>query len=554
MPSRTSSSSASAAARRVLAVSHENPDADTLGADLGVVHLVEALGGVADPVCTDPVAAAVRLPDRRRPLPDRPRSRRADYDLLVISDCGSLERVGAVAARHADLFARLPRVVIDHHASNRGRRRRRLDRPERGRDVRDGRRSSRPGSASRSTRRTARWPTALMAGIVMDTATFAHPNATPRTLAVSAALVEAGAPLSDISRRLYRTKPDAQLRLFGRVLDRLESADDGRIVWSSLTDADIAATGAAARRTREGIIDLLVPGRGGRGRDPVQGGRQGDPDQRPDQARRRRRDGPDRRGSVAAGTPARPAPRSRRRSTRRGRAVLAEASRLVAALGSLTRGALVARPRARRHPRRRQAGRPDVARHRRAGPASWPPRSGSVTAARSTRSPRASCRSSWATRRASSSTTWATARRYRATVCFGASSTTDDLEGELTPVRRHRRRRARRSRRRSPGLTGTISQRPPAYSAIKVGGRRAYAHGPRRRDGRARRARGHDPRARPRRRGTAPTRDRPIAIIDVACSAGHLHPRARPRPRREPRERRLPRRADADRVGTVHAG
>jgi nanoRNase/pAp phosphatase (c-di-AMP/oligoRNAs hydrolase) len=51
-----------------------------------------------------------------------------------------------------------------------------------------------------------------MAGIVMDTATFAHPNATPRTLAVSPALVEAGAPLPEISRRLYRSKPDAQLR------------------------------------------------------------------------------------------------------------------------------------------------------------------------------------------------------------------------------------------------------------------------------------------------------------------------------------------------------
>ena len=38
---------------------------------------------------------------------------------------------------------------------------------------------------------------ALMAGVVMDTATFAHSNATPRTLIVSAALVEAGAPLSD---------------------------------------------------------------------------------------------------------------------------------------------------------------------------------------------------------------------------------------------------------------------------------------------------------------------------------------------------------------------
>src|SRR5438045_5708650 len=96
--------------------------------------------------------------------------------------------------------------------------------------------------------------TELMAGIVMDTATFAHPNATPRTLAVSAALVEAGAPLSDISRRLYRSKPDAQLKLFGRVLDRLETVDDGRIVWSSVSDADYAATGAK-RPDSEGIID-----------------------------------------------------------------------------------------------------------------------------------------------------------------------------------------------------------------------------------------------------------------------------------------------------------
>jgi phosphoesterase RecJ-like protein len=96
-----------------------------------------------------------------------------------------------------------------------------------------------------------------MSGIVMDTATFAHPNATPRTLAVSAALIEAGAPLSDISRRLYRTKPDEQLRLFGRVLDRLETAAGGRIVHSSLFDADLEATGAIAPHS-EGIIDLLA--------------------------------------------------------------------------------------------------------------------------------------------------------------------------------------------------------------------------------------------------------------------------------------------------------
>ncbi len=42
-------------AKRVLAVSHENPDADTLGASLGVARLVEAMGGTVDLVCTDPV-------------------------------------------------------------------------------------------------------------------------------------------------------------------------------------------------------------------------------------------------------------------------------------------------------------------------------------------------------------------------------------------------------------------------------------------------------------------------------------------------------------------
>jgi phosphoesterase RecJ-like protein len=241
-------------ARRVLAVSHENPDADTLGASLGVSYLVAATGGATDLVCTDPVPPLYGfIPgvDRFRTDPDLD----ATYDLLVISDCGSLDRVGEVGVRHAELFGRLPRVVIDHHASNQAAADGDWIDPNAaatcemvallagrlgvGLDAADGALAS-----------------ALMAGIVMDTATFAHPNATPRTLAVSAALVEAGAPLSDISRRLYRTKPDAQLKLFGRVLDRLESSDDGRIVWSSLTEADLLSTGAD-RALGEGLIDLL---------------------------------------------------------------------------------------------------------------------------------------------------------------------------------------------------------------------------------------------------------------------------------------------------------
>jgi phosphoesterase RecJ-like protein len=243
------------AARNALVVSHENPDADTLGAALGVCVILEACGARATAVSTDPVPplyAFLAGVERFRTDPDPAET----YDILVLVDCGSAERVGAVAQRHPELFATLPRVIIDHHASNS-----------------DGGAADwiEPGSAATCemvTLLAARLgvplgtgdgalAAALMAGIVMDTATFAHPNATPRTLAVSSALVGAGAPLSDISRRLYRTKPDAQLRLFGRVLDRLQTSPDGRVVWSTLTNADYPATGSI-RAHSEGIIDLLA--------------------------------------------------------------------------------------------------------------------------------------------------------------------------------------------------------------------------------------------------------------------------------------------------------
>ncbi len=242
------------AARTVLVVSHENPDADTLGAGLGIARLVEERGGRATTVCSDPV------PELYAFLPGIERFRTdpepgLDYDLLVVVDCGSLDRVGPVRHRHAALFAGLARMVVDHHVSNDG------DAPT---DWIDPTAAATCEMVALIADRLdvpllaggGSLATVLMAGIVMDTATFAHPNATPRTLAVSAALVDAGAPLSDISRRLYRTKPDAQLRLFGRVLDRLEHDPDGRVIWSSLTDDDLSATGTSAAHS-EGIIDLL---------------------------------------------------------------------------------------------------------------------------------------------------------------------------------------------------------------------------------------------------------------------------------------------------------
>ena len=242
-------------ARQVLAIGHENPDADALGAALAIGMLTEALGGRATVAAADAVPDLYRFLDandtvRTDPEPD------VKYDLIVLCDCGDLSRVGAIRERNAALFASTPLLTLDHHASN----------GASGDLV-----WIDPGAAATCemvallaarlgvplAAAEGRLAAALTAGIVMDTATFAHPNATPRTLQVAAALVEAGAPLSEISRRLYRTKPDAQLALFGRVLGRLQSHADGLVIASTIELADLVATGALPDHS-EGIIDLLA--------------------------------------------------------------------------------------------------------------------------------------------------------------------------------------------------------------------------------------------------------------------------------------------------------
>ena len=109
-------------------------------------------------------------------------------------------------------------------------------------------------------------------------------------------------------------------------------------------------------------------------------------------------------------------------------------------------------------------------------------------------------------------------KAYRATVCLGASSTTDDLDGELTPSTGALPDRAAFEATLATFL-GRQEQRPPDYSAVQVAGRRAYAM-----------ARAGEAVELPSRTVDIKALDvlewddrdpqRPIAIVDVRCSAG----------------------------------
>lgn len=236
-------------ADRISAFCHENPDGDTLGAAIAIAMAAERLGKLAEVVSGDPVPPFLAF------LPGAERVRRApalEPDVAVVVDAGELSRIGPIVTERADWFAQARIVNIDHHVSN----------PGYGAAV-----WIDPAAAATCEMVTELLPelgvaldadlaTALMAGIVQDTHTFAHPNATARTLRVAAQLVEAGAPLAAVNRSIYADKPFSTLALWGLMLAGVERLADGRIVHAAMTAAMLIATGEQPTAS-EGFVDLL---------------------------------------------------------------------------------------------------------------------------------------------------------------------------------------------------------------------------------------------------------------------------------------------------------
>jgi phosphoesterase RecJ-like protein len=235
-------------ASRLTAICHESPDADTLGAATALRLVAERLGATAEVVSGDPVPPFLSFMPRVDEVRSRPQ---LEPDVAVVVD-GTLERTGSVARECGEWLERATVVNIDHHVSN---------------PRADALALVDPDAAATCEMIALLLPelgveldadlaTALLAGIVQDTHTFVHPNATPRTLRVAASLVEAGADLHRINRAVYADKPYATVALWGRMLGGMSERGDGRIVDASMTLEMLADTGAEPTAS-EGFVDLL---------------------------------------------------------------------------------------------------------------------------------------------------------------------------------------------------------------------------------------------------------------------------------------------------------
>jgi phosphoesterase RecJ-like protein len=96
----------------------------------------------------------------------------------------------------------------------------------------------------------------LYAGMITDTGRFQYQAVTAQTLRVAAELRSFAFDHAALARALYEDSSLASLRLTGIALGRLTLVADASVVWTHLTQADLAATGAQLSETDD-LVDAV---------------------------------------------------------------------------------------------------------------------------------------------------------------------------------------------------------------------------------------------------------------------------------------------------------
>jgi phosphoesterase RecJ-like protein len=234
---------------RFLVATHENPDGDALGSMLGATLGLRQLGKDALMY----LAGTMPFPGEYdfMPLQEVLREPPADVGerVLLALDCANEWRIAPepVVIEQAALV-----VDVDHHHDNTRFGSVNLV-------VADASSTAEIASdllAALDVELTPEIAEALYIGLVTDTGRFQYANTTPKALRLAASLVEAGADVHGVFKRVYETVQFAKLKLLARALEHAQVYDGGRVVVSYLVRSDFAEVGAEEPYS-EGIIDFL---------------------------------------------------------------------------------------------------------------------------------------------------------------------------------------------------------------------------------------------------------------------------------------------------------
>jgi len=100
--------------------------------------------------------------------------------------------------------------------------------------------------------------TCLLAGIILESRNFKNPNLVPGTLLAASELISLGARREEIVNHLYRSRSLRSLKLWGKILNNLQTAKKGDLLWSHLSKNDLKDSGAGAEEIGDVMDELLA--------------------------------------------------------------------------------------------------------------------------------------------------------------------------------------------------------------------------------------------------------------------------------------------------------
>lgn len=243
-------STALTATQQVLVIAHVSPDGDTLGAALALGGALAQLGKAVTFTCQDPVPGNYAfLPGSRLILtPDLVMGQ--VFDAAVAVDVADSRRLGN--AQTAFQAAGV-KVVIDHHGTN--------DRFGQINWIE-------PSAAATGVlvyrlirqmgvKVTPDMAAQLYTAICTDTGNFNFASTDGEALRAAADLVEAGAQVSDLTRKLYRTRSKPGVLLLARALASLTFQAQERLAYMVLAQQDFEQTGASEDMS-EGVVNYAI--------------------------------------------------------------------------------------------------------------------------------------------------------------------------------------------------------------------------------------------------------------------------------------------------------
>ena len=216
--------------RAVTLLSHVNPDPDAIGTSLGIYHWVKAQGKRVEVV-----NASTDIPRHLDFLVGFTNIKhKIDFDdsLIVACDSSSVDRLGFdVAGRTI--------VNIDHHPTN----------PHYGTlNVVDPQAVASSEVAFRLLDPLHPFgvdgASAIYAALISDTRNFTTGNMHGGVFGLAETLVNRGIDVAEVTRQMLDRRSLASLRILGVAIDSLELVRDARVSIMSVTQEDLARTGA----------------------------------------------------------------------------------------------------------------------------------------------------------------------------------------------------------------------------------------------------------------------------------------------------------------------